>query len=43
MKQHSNKPTDTGSSRRQFIRNTSLTIGSLWLTNNLLGSSKEPV
>jgi peptidylamidoglycolate lyase len=34
------KPT---SSRRQFIRNTSLSLGGVWLTNNLFARSEGPV
>jgi sugar lactone lactonase YvrE len=33
----------TNSSRRHFIRNTSLSLGGLWLTNNLYARDKGPV
>ena len=44
MKQNSNQQsTETATSRRQFIRNTSLSLGGLWLTNNLFARSEGPV
>lgn len=33
----------TNNSRRQFIRNTSLSLGGVWLTNNLYARDKGPV
>ncbi|RFM30940.1 NHL repeat-containing protein [Chitinophaga silvisoli] len=37
------QPVNTNTSRRQFIRNTSLSLGGLWLTNGLLARDKGPV
>lgn len=37
------KPVNTNTSRRQFIRNTSLSLGGLWLTNGLMARDKGPV
>jgi sugar lactone lactonase YvrE len=37
------QPVNKNTSRRQFIRNTSLSIGGLWLTNGLLARDKGPV
>lgn len=41
MKQNSNQ--QPASSRREFIRNTSLSLGGVWLTNDLFGRSEGPV